>query len=207
MMFDDREQAGEKLSKALKEKEIKADIVLAIPRGGLPLGRKVADFLGTQLDVVVATKVGSPANPELGIGAVASDGTYWLNEELIDSLEIDNDYIENNIEEAAKKSLRKLVSIRGSDKLPELRGKNVVVVDDGVATGGTMMACLKQIRKAGAQKVIVAVPVAPVEISNKLAGAVDELIILEKPLSFGSVGEFYKDFSQLSDEEVRSYFY
>lgn len=205
MIFRDRGEAGEKLADRLEKQGMKADLVLAIPRGGLPLGRKVADKLECDLDVIVASKIGAPENPELGIGAAASDGSYWLNEDLVTRLGVGKEYIEAEIQDKSEKARRKLVFMRGKQDLPELEGKRIVVVDDGIATGGTLIACLRQIRNSGAETITVAVPVAPEDIPDKLEDVADEIIILEKPPFFGSVGMHYKDFKQVTDEEAREY--
>lgn len=205
MTFKNREEAGEKLAEELERREIKADIVLAIPRGGLPLGKKVADKLNAKLDVIVASKIGSPNNPELGIGAVASDGSYWLNEELIESIGIDKEYIEKEVEREAENAREKLIFMRGKEKMPDLKDKKVIVVDDGVATGSTAIACLREISNSEIEKLTLAVPVGPPDTVEKLKKEVDELVILETPTSFGSVGSFYRDFQQVTDKEAKSY--
>ncbi len=205
MFFKNREEAGEKLGETLKKRQIKADIVLAIPRGGLPLGKKVADKLNTNLDVVVVSKIGAPNNPELGIGAVASDGSYWLNEELIESIDIEKNYIEKEIEKEAENAREKLIFMRGKEEMPNLKDKRVVLVDDGIATGATAIACIRQVKNSGAKKIILAVPVGPSDAAEKLEDEVDELLILETPIPFGSVGSFYQDFEQVTNEEAKSY--
>ncbi len=205
MRVRDRTDAGEKLGEELVSLGIEADIVLAIPRGGLPLGREVADALDAELDVIVASKIGAPGNPELAIGAAASDGSYWLNEEMIARLDVDQRFIDEGIEREAENAREKLEFMRGQEELPELEGKRVVVVDDGVATGSTAIACLRQVKNAGAGKVVLAVPVGPRGTEEKLGGEADEIIVLETPRSFGAVGAFYEDFEQVTDEEARRY--
>ncbi|MFB6245936.1 MAG: phosphoribosyltransferase [Candidatus Nanohaloarchaea archaeon] len=205
MVFQDREEAGKKLGKELVARDLEADIVLAIPRGGLPLGREVADALDTELDVIVASKIGSPGNPELAIGAAASDGSYWLNEELIDRMGVDQEFIDEAIEKEAENAREKLEFMRGEEELPEMGGKQVVVVDDGVATGSTAIACLRHIRDAGAEKVVLAVPVGPRDTRERLADEADEIVVLETPKAFGAVGRHYRDFEQVTDEAAREY--
>lgn len=205
MSFKNRKQAGIKLGEELKNRDIKPDLVLAIPRGGVPLGRKVADKLNTSLDIVVASKIGAPHNPELGIGAVASDGSYWLNEDLIESLDIEQSYIEKHIQKEAKNAREKLIFLRGKEELPELENKKVVLVDDGIATGGTVIACIRQIRQFEPEKLVLAVPVCPPDTVEKLKDEVDELIILETPKHFGSVGSFYDEFKQVTDKKAKEY--
>lgn len=204
-MFQDREDAGEKLAEELKERDIGADLVLAIPRGGLPLGRKVADTIDTPLDVVVARKIGAPKNPELAIGAVASNGSHWLNNEMIQRQGIDEDFVEEGIEEEAENAKEKLEFMRGESKPPEIEGKKVVVVDDGIATGSTMIACLRQLRDMDAEKVTVAVPVGPEDTKQRLHDEADEIIVLETPHFFSAVGAYFEDFEQVTDSEAREY--
>lgn len=204
-MFQNREQAGEELAEELKERKIDADLVLAIPRGGLPLGRKVADALEAPLDVVVARKIGAPGNPELAIGAVASNGSHWLNEEMIKRQGIDDEFVKKGIEEEAENAQQKLEFMRKGRDTPDLERKNVVVVDDGIATGATMIACLRQLNASGAERVTVAVPVGPRGIKQKLQGEADQIIMLKKPKVFGSVGSHYRDFDQVTDSEAQGY--
>lgn len=204
-MFQDREDAGEALAEELKQRGVESDLVLAIPRGGLPLGRKVADALEVPLDVVVARKIGAPGNPELAIGAVASNGSHWLNKDMIERHGIDDKFVEEGIEEEAENARQKLEFMRDESEEPEIEGKKVVVVDDGIATGATIIACLRQLRDLGAEEVTVAVPVGPKDIKQKLRDEADEIIVLETPSFFGSVGSHYRDFGQVTDSEAREY--
>lgn len=205
MRFKDREDAGDKLAEELKSRGIEADLVLAIPRGGLPLGRKVADALDADLDVVVASKIGAPGNPELAIGAVTSDGSYWLNQDLIDRMDVREEFIESGIDVESENARQKLEYIRGEDRLPEVKGKKIVVVDDGIATGSTAIACLRQLKNEGAGRIVLAVPVGPADIPGRLEYEADEIVMVAAPSSFNAVGAHYKDFQQVTDEEARSY--
>ncbi|MFC4359694.1 phosphoribosyltransferase [Halobium salinum] len=204
-MFANRTEAGRRLAERLVERGVEADIVLAIPRGGLPVGRPVADALGVPLDVVVAQKLGAPKNPELAVGAVAADGSLWLNDELVDWLSVPESYVDRERDREAANARAKVDSYRGGDPLPELAGKRVVVVDDGLATGATAQACLRQVRAAGAAHVVLAVPVAPVDAPDRFAEAADEFVAVETPVHFVAVGGAYRDFSQVPDEEARRY--
>jgi putative phosphoribosyl transferase len=204
-MFRNRTDAGSRLATLLEGRDVDADIVLAVPRGGLPIGRAVADALDLPLDVVAARKIGAPSNPELAIGAVASDGTVWLNDSIIDSLGVSDEYVERKREEEAEVAVDKLERYR-RDRAPlDLDGKVVLVVDDGVATGATTIACLRQVRDAGAKRTVLAVPVAPPDTILKLEAEADEVICVETPQYFGAVGAFYDDFGQVSDAEAMSY--
>lgn len=204
-MFRDRTDAGRRLADLLVERGVDADVVLAIPRGGLPVARPVADALGVPLDVVVAAKVGAPHNRELAIGAVASDGSFWRNEELLDRLGASDSYVEAERDRVAAKAREKLERYRSTAEPPNLDGKRVVVVDDGLATGATTIAALRQVRRAGAERVVLAVPVGAPDSVERLRSEADEVICVETPSSFGAVGQFYDSFEQVSDEEAERY--
>ena len=204
-MFKNRTDAGQKLAHILDDHDTEADIVLAIPRGGLPSGRVVADYLQIPLDIVSARKIGAPQTPELAVGAVASDGTVWLNETLIDELEIEDTYLEDQIEHQRQAALDKVKRYRGDRPLREYSGKTVLIVDDGVATGATTIACIRQIKNAGADRVVLAVPVAPPDTIETLQSEADEVICVESPPHFGAVGQFYESFKQVSDERAKAY--
>ncbi|MFW5948264.1 MAG: phosphoribosyltransferase [Halolamina sp.] len=204
-MFTDRTDAGRQLAARLEEQDVRADLVLAIPRGGLPVGRVVADSLGVPLDVVAARKIGAPGNPELAIGAVGSDGGVWLNEALIGVLGVDEATLEERIDHE-RASARATVERYRGDRTPlDLDGKRVVLVDDGAATGATTIACLRQLGDAGVAAVVVAVPVAPAGTIEKLEREADAVICVETPGRFQAVGQFYDDFEQVSDEQATAY--
>ncbi|WP_227378358.1 phosphoribosyltransferase [Haladaptatus halobius] len=204
-MFQDRTDAGERLGTRLMDTDVDADIVLGIPRGALPVARPVADALDVPLDIVVASKIGAPSNPELAIGAVASDGSLWLNDDLVERLQIDDDYIEGQRDLEAETAHQKADQYREGGRLPELSGKRVVVVDDGVATGATAMACLRQVQEADATHVVLAVPVGSPDSIRQLESEADEVISLQTPQDFRAVGQYYQDFGQVSDEEAMTY--
>lgn len=203
--FRDRTEAGELLGAALSERGVDADIVLAIPRGGLPVGRAVADALGVPLDVVVAKKIGAPGNPEYALGAVTSDGSVARNEEAIRLTGVGEAEFERLRDVEANAARRKAETYRGDRPVPELAGKSVVVVDDGVATGSTTKACLEQVRTADAARVVLAVPVGPPETIRELEQLVDEVVCLRVPRRFSAVGQFYERFDQVSDEAAIAY--
>ena len=206
-MFDDRTDAGERLAAELESRDLEADVVLGIPRGALPVARPVADALDADLDVVVARKMGAPQNPELAIGAVASDGSVWYNDDLLDRLDVDDEYLEEVREEEAENAAEKADRYRPRDRsgLPDLEGKRVVVVDDGVATGATATACLRQVRETDAEYVALAVPVGSLSGVASLESETDEVIALETPETFRAVGQFYREFGQVTDEEAMAY--
>jgi putative phosphoribosyl transferase len=204
-MFDDRTDAGEQLAAAVSAENIEADVVLAIPRGGLPLGRIVADELDAPLDVVVAKKIGAPGNPELAIGSVASDGSVWLNDEIISQLSVNEPYIETQREEVATAAREKADQYRAGRDAIDLEGKRVIVVDDGVATGATTRGCLQRVHNADAAHVTLAVPVGPPETIESLRDEADAVVCVETPAWFGSVGQLYRTFGQVSDTEAMAY--
>lgn len=204
-MFQDRQEAGQRLGARLTEDGITADIVLGIPRGALPVARPVADVLDVPLDIVVASKIGAPHNPELAIGAVASDGTRWLNDDLIDRLGVDEDYIETEGEREAANAHEKVEQYRTEDDEPDLSDRAVIIVDDGVATGATARACCRQATEAGARHVVLAVPVGSPDSLRELESEADQVIALQEPQQFRAVGQFYETFGQVSDDEAISH--
>ena len=201
--FTDRTEAGEQLGDALQERDIGVDIVLAIPRGGLPLGRAVADALDVPLDIVVASKIGAPGNPEYAIGAVASDGSVWRNEEAFRDGGPDEEYFQQERKKEMENARQKAERYR--DDKPALAGKTVAVVDDGVATGSTARACLQMLANTDAERVVLAVPVGPPDVIDELREIVDDVVCLMTPTSFRGVGRFYDRFDQVSDEEAMAY--
>jgi hypothetical protein len=203
--FKDRTDAGERLGDALRERDVDVDLALAIPRGGLPLGRAVADALDVPLDVVVASKIGAPGNPEYAIGAVASDGTVWRNEDAIGRTSADEAYFDRERDREATAAREKAERYRGGDPEPDLAGKRVVVVDDGVATGSTVKACLQMLEDADAERVVLAVPVGPPDTISELREMADDVVCLQTPSSFRGVGQFYERFDQVSDDEAMTY--
>jgi predicted phosphoribosyltransferase len=203
--FADRLDAGERLATAVRERGIEADVVLAIPRGGLPVGRAVADALGVPLDVVVAKKLGAPGNPELAIGAAASDGRVWLDEDMLGRLDIGDTYVARERDRAEATAREKADRYRCGRDPPALAGKRVLVVDDGLATGATARAALEQVRDAGAASVVLTVPVGPPETVAELRAVADAVVCVATPRKFGSVGRFYRRFDQVSDAEAMAY--
>lgn len=204
-MFTDRADAGRQLADLLDDHDVEADLVLAIPRGGLPVARQVADALGAPLDVAVASKIGAPDDPELAVGAVASDGTLWLNDDLVDELDVSEAYLERERDSEAEYAREKVRRYRGEGGPPDLSGKRVVVVDDGVATGATARAVLRQVADAGAGRVVLAVPVGSPDTIDALQSEADEVVAAETPPHFSAVGQFYEEFDQVSDDEATTY--
>lgn len=202
MRFKDRNSAGLQLASKLSwlkgEKEV---VILAIPRGGVVIADVIAKSLDAMLDVVVPRKLGAPYNSELAIGAVMHDHSSYINEYVINALRIKQEYVAEEIETQVREIERRLALYRGSNSY-DLKDKIVVLVDDGIATGSTMMVAILWVRKQKPKMVILAVPVAPSEVVRKLDEMVDRSVVLHTPIDFGAVGEFYENFEQISDEEV-----
>ena len=203
-MFADRADAGRRLARALLHLKPEQPIVLALPRGGVPVGFEVARILEAPLDVLLVRKIGVPGYPELALGAVL-DGEHphlVLNRDLAELAGVDADYIAE--QEAIKlKEIedRRALYLRGRPR-PSLAGRTAIVVDDGVATGATMKAAIDALRDMAVRRVVVAVPVAPPETAEMLRAIVDELVCLATPPTFRAVGQFYADFEQTTDDDV-----
>ncbi len=201
MIFADRAQAGGELADALARLEGSDVVVLAIPRGGVVVAEPVARRLSAPLDVVVPRKVGAPGNPELGLGAVAP-GVRVLDERLVRELGVTPEYLEQEIAAQEGEIARRLEVFRRGRPPVDVAGRTVVVVDDGVATGGTAVAACRWARAKGAGQVVLAVPVAPRQAIPTLDEEVDELVVLATPDPFYAVGQWYRDFEQVGDDEV-----
>ena len=199
-MFKDRVDAAEKLAKKIHTLKIEEPIVLAIPRGGVVTGDVIAKELGIKLDIIVSRKVGAPNNPELAIGAVMHDGSFFPNADIISALNIPKKYIEQEIATELKEIERRLNKFRGG-KDYDLTGKTVILVDDGIATGATMFAAIKWIRNQKPKRLIVAIPVGPSDTIERLS-KVAEVVVLDAPVFFSAVGEFYEVFEQVEDYRV-----
>ncbi len=200
-MFKDRRDAGKRLGAALAGRLSGDVIVLGIPRGGVVVAEEVAAAIGAGLDIVVPRKIGAPGNAELAIGAVAPGVQVW-DEMLIDVLDVTRDYLESEVAAQEEEMTRRALAFRGARPQPTLNGRTVVVVDDGIATGATAVAAVRWVRGRGAATVIVAVPVAAGQSVARLTREADEVVVLDTPSAFHSVGEFYEVFGQTSDEEV-----
>jgi predicted phosphoribosyltransferase len=201
ILFEDRDEAGRLLGEQLAARGFQRVVVLAIPRGGVVVGRAAASILGAPLDVVVPRKIRAPHNPELGLGAVAQ-GVTFLDEHLIGMLDVSLDYLEREIAVELQEVERRSTLYRAGRPGVDLTGRSAVVVDDGVATGGTAIAALRWARMHEVARVVMAAPVAPVPVRSRLEPYADETVILSEPQSFHAVGQFYRDFTQVSDEEV-----
>ncbi len=199
--FTDRTEAGERLASALNGIS-KNSIVLAVPRGGVVVGFEIARILNLPLDVIIAKKIGAPENPELAIGAVAEDGTYLLDNDVVHMLGVPQSYINAEVERQKAEIRRRLKTYRGDLPDPRIEGLDVILVDDGVATGSTLKAALRSLRKRGAKSVTVAVPVGPADTIHELQREADRVVCLSTPDPFYAIGEFYENFEQTTDKEV-----
>jgi putative phosphoribosyl transferase len=205
MMFQDRREAGKALGGELASlKGTPNLIVLGIPRGGVVVGRQIADALNAPLDVYITRKIGAPHNPELAIGAVASDGTLLIDHQLAKRLGVSQSYIDQESARQTQEISRRLAEYRGDRPSPDLAGKVVILVDDGVATGATILATIRAIKSQEPLRLILAVPVGPRESIETLRQEVDQLYCLHAPEIFWAVGAFYNVFDQTSDEEVKA---
>ncbi len=203
MLFKDRHDAGLKLSAKLeKYRDQPRTIVLGLARGGVVVAHTVAQVLNLPLDVIVIRKVGAPDQEELAIGAVNEDGMGYLNEGLIHSLNINPDYIRKEVDKQKKAAQQRAALYRKGIEKADIKGQTVIVVDDGIATGASVRAALIGLKKQGAGKIVLAVPVAAVDSLRSLSHDVSEMVCLYAPADFMAVGEFYQKFDQTSDEEV-----
>lgn len=205
MIFEDRQEAGRQLALALADYKDSNAIVLALPRGGVVVGYEVAKALHLQLDVVITRKVGAPGNPEYAIGAVSETGDVQLNDEEIAYLGIPSSYVKEEVAQQHREIARRAQLYRGGRPLPELRGRPVIVVDDGIATGFTMLATVRALRSRQPSQLVVAVPVAPPSTVASLEAEVDKVVCLYTPEPFMAVGAWYRNFEQVTDDEVRGY--
>ncbi|MGH2811962.1 MAG: phosphoribosyltransferase [Actinomycetota bacterium] len=203
-MFRNRADAGRALGERLAVLGYERPIVFGIPRGGVIVAAEVARRLECALDVIVPAKIRAPGQPELGVGAVAPDGSTYLDEETISVLRVSEEYLKREIEERKAEIVRRTEAYRGDRPPPSVGDKQAIVVDDGVATGGTAIAAARSVRASGPAQVILAVPVAPPASIPRLEIEVDTLVCLATPEPFMAVGAWFDDFGQVSDEEVRA---
>lgn len=200
--FANRTQAGEMLARVVAGLGLDHPLVLAVPRGGLPVAAPVAEATGGDLDVVVVRKLGAPRNPELGLGAVGATGEPVIDWDLVRRLGVSARYLEEEVARQRLEALRRLTAYRGDRPLPDLGGRDVAVVDDGIATGGTVSAAGRLLRTAGPRRLVLAVPVSSAESLSRLRDDYDDVVCLATPEPFWAVGQWYEDFGQLSDADV-----
>jgi len=202
IIFKDRVDAAKRLAKKLEWLKKEDPIILAIPRGGVVTGNIVASELGAKLDIVVSRKVGAPHNQELAIGAVTHDGSYFPNADITMMLNVPQKYIDSEISVQMKEIERRLMRFRGTKEY-HLEGRTVVLVDDGIATGATMFVAIQWVKKQRPKQIIVAIPVGPKDTIDQMNKMVDKVVILQAPVYFNAVGEFYREFDQVNDYQVQ----
>lgn len=203
MFFENRVDAGERLVPMLESYRGAADtIVLGLPRGGVVVALQVSLALDLPLDVWVTRKLGAPLNPELAIGSIDSDGELLLDHNTARLYEVSERYIREEVEIQQQEVKRRYERYRGEAKAPDVSGKTAIIVDDGVATGYTIMAAIGSVKRNGAAKTVCAVPVASPRVVSRLEQMADEVNCLSTPSYFSAVGEFYRNFSQVNDDEV-----
>lgn len=203
MLFKNRSEAGQQLAEQLIQyKDNPRVVVLGLPRGGVVVAFKIAKTLNLPLDLVVPRKIGAPGNPEFAIGAITEDGEGIFDEQVISTYNISKDYIDQTVAKEKKEAQRRLELYRGDRPPLDLKNKIAILVDDGVATGSTMLAAVKSTRSKGVKKIIVAIPVTARDSLEKIKEQADEVVYLNAPLFFGAVGAFYQNFDQTNDKEV-----
>src|SRR5882672_9022842 len=200
-LFRDRHEAGRALAEDYRGRD--DVVVLALPRGGVPVGYEVATALGAPLDVFLVRKLGVPGHEELAMGAIASGGVVVLNDDVVRDLGISPEDLRRVAEREARELRRREQAYRGNRPMPDIAGKVVILADDGLATGSSMRAAIQALRTLGPARIVVAVPAAPESTCRELAAEVDEVVCATTPSPFFAVGGSYWDFTQTADEEVR----
>jgi putative phosphoribosyl transferase len=202
MRFHDRRDAGRQLAALVRELDLQQPIVLALPRGGVPVAFEVALALGAPLDVLVARKIGAPQQPELGIGALAEGGARVVDPDLVRALRLSEGAVEQLAAREQDELERRVHAYRGDRHLPSLEGRDVVLVDDGVATGGTAEASLLAIGRQHPSRLVLAVPTCAPDAKARLQAVADEVVSVITPTDLTAVGQWYRDFTQTTDAEV-----
>lgn len=202
MIFKDRSEAGERLAARLAIYQGREPLILAVPRGGVAVAGPISKAIGGELDLIITRKIGAPHQRELAIGATSGDGFVMLNDELISRIGVFPDYVNKAAAREQAEIVRRLKLYRGNRPFPGIEGRLVILVDDGVATGYTLLAALRSIREQKPAELALAVPVGPPETLDRLKSEVEALVYLEAPVDFAAVGQFYRDFDQVTDDEV-----
>mgnify|MGYP002624174160 CR=1 FL=1 len=203
-VFRNREEAGRELAGLLEPYKDREDVlVLALPRGGVPVGYEVACALKAPMDICLVRKLGTPGHEELAMGAIASGGVQVINQEVVTPFGIPAPVIQEVARREGEELARLERAYRGDRPAPEIRGRTVILVDDGIATGSTMRAALQALRAQKPAKIIVAVPTAPPSSCREMRDLADEVVAVMRPEPFNAVGQWYEDFNQTTDDEVR----
>ncbi|MGI0035434.1 MAG: phosphoribosyltransferase [Nitrososphaera sp.] len=201
--FRDRHEAGRILAERLaREEDTRPALVLGIPRGGVVLADIVAKRMNAEFDIVIPRKLGAPDNEELAIGAVTEDGTAYTNTYLINALRLRPAYVEEEMRRQVQEIKRRYLAYRKQDLSYNIAGKSVILVDDGIATGATVIASARWVRKRNPGSLVIAVPVAPSQSVAVLEQEADSVVAIHTPRDFASVGEFYEEFAPVSDDQV-----
>jgi predicted phosphoribosyltransferase len=204
-VFADRREAGRELGRLLTRAVQPGEaIVLALPRGGVPVAYEIARALDIPLDVFLVRKLGTPGHPELAMGAIASGGIRVVNEDVVQALNVPQRQIDAVAEQEQRELERRDAAYRQGRSVPELTNRTVILVDDGLATGSTMKAAVQAVKQQQPKRIIVAVPVGALETCRMLGDMADEVICARTPQPFSAVGQWYRDFTQTSDDEVMS---
>ncbi|WP_227515500.1 phosphoribosyltransferase [Marinobacter salinus] len=202
--INNRIEAGQALARAMSRYRGREDLlVLGLPRGGVPVAYEIAADLNVQLDLMLVRKLGTPGQKELAMGAIASGGIRVLNDEIVGALGISDEAIERVASEEQQELERREQAYRGDRSRPEIEGKCIILVDDGLATGASMRAAIEALRLQNPSSIVVAVPVAPSDTIGKLSAEADDVICLATPEPFMAIGNWYRDFTQVSDQEVK----
>lgn len=201
-LFYDRKDAGKKLSLYLEQESLKDAVILALPRGGVVVANEVAHSLHLPMDVVIARKIGAPGQPEYGIGAISEDNVPSFNSSVAGYFDPESAAIQNTIEEETEELKRRVELYREGKSLPDMKGKKVIVIDDGLATGATAVAAGKYLRTLHPKELVLAVPVGPSHPGEDVESAYDRIICLHSLSNLRGVGLWYDDFTQVEDEEV-----
>lgn len=202
VIFENRSEAGKRLALALEEYRHEKPIVLALPRGGVPIGAEIAKALNASLSVVVVRKIGAPHNPEFGIGAVAEGNVRVLDKPSIKRLGISKEELAEETKKEKEELKRRIATYRNGRPLPQFQKRTVILVDDGLATGITAQAAIAMIKKQKPKQIIFASPVCAYDTLRELRHLVDSVICVTTPVDFAAVGQWYRSFEQVSDEEV-----
>lgn len=204
MLFQNRTEAGRELAQALKKYKAQHPVVLALPRGGVPVAAEVAATLDAPLDLVLVRKIGVPSQPELAMGAVTDGGEPAIvrNSEIIEMCGVSTEEFKAICDEQLAEIERRRVRYLGGRARAELAGRVVIIIDDGIATGATTLAAIRAVRARKPKELVLAVPVAALDTIRKLHAEVDALVCLDTPEELGAIGYFYRDFRQVDDEEV-----
>lgn len=201
-MFTDREDAGRQLAEKMLSRRWDNPLILGVPRGGVVIAYFLRERLGGELDLYITRKIGAPRQPELAVGAVSGDGSFIVNRDIVEHLKIPDDYLKAKAAEEQEEIKRRMRVYRGDRPLPVFEGRQIVLVDDGVATGSTLQAAIEGLKESNPAELILAVPVGPPDTLQRLGEEVDELFYLKAPPEFAAVGQFYLRFNQVEDKEV-----